>query len=101
MPATKILWGQIIAVFFIVLTAIWSATQWTATALAYQPELGEPWFVALGWPVYPPYAFFWWWFSFDAYAPDIFQTDDSKFVPATPAVFCAVACVYPDGNAEQ
>ena len=74
MPATKILWGQIIAVFVIVLAAIWSATQWTATALAYQPELGEPWFMALGWPVYPPYAFFWWWFSFDAYAPRIFQT---------------------------
>ncbi|MCE4568630.1 conjugal transfer protein TraG [Caballeronia sp. CLC5] len=74
MPATKILWGQIIAVFLIVLAAIWSATQWTAAALAYQPELGEPWFMALGWPVYPPYAFFWWWFSFDAYAPGIFQT---------------------------
>jgi hypothetical protein len=24
-----------------------------------------------------------------------------RLVPATPAVFCAVACVYPDGNAEQ
>ena len=74
MPATKILWGQIIAVFLIVVAAIWSATQWTAAALAYQPELGEPWFTALGWPVYPPYAFFWWWFSYDAYAPAIFQT---------------------------
>src|SRR5690606_25181581 len=74
MSATKILWGQIIAVFLIVLIAIWSATQWTASALAYQPELGPPWFMAFDWPVYPPPAFFWWWFSFDAYAPDIFQT---------------------------
>ncbi|SCW50182.1 type IV secretion system protein VirD4 [Sphingobium faniae] len=74
MSATKILWGQIAAVSLIVLIAIWSATQWTASALAYQPELGPPWCMALGWPVYPPYAFFWWWFSFDAYAPDIFQT---------------------------
>ena len=74
MSATKILWGQITAVSLIVLLAIWSATQWTASALAYQPELGPPWFMALGWPVYPPYAFFWWWFSFDAYAPEIFQT---------------------------
>ena len=74
MSATKILWGQIITVFLIVLTAIWSATQWTASALAYQPELGPPWFMVGNWPIYPPPAFFWWWFSFDAYAPDIFQT---------------------------
>ena len=74
MSATKILWGQIITVFLTVLAAVWSATQWTAAALAYQPELGPPWFMAFGWPIYPPPAFFWWWFSFDAYAPDIFQT---------------------------
>ncbi|WP_116968930.1 conjugal transfer protein TraG [Blastomonas sp. UPD001] len=74
MSATKILWGQIIVVFLIVLAGVWSATQWTAAALAYQPELGAPWFTAFGWRVYPPPAFFWWWFSFDAYAPDIFQT---------------------------
>ncbi len=74
MSATKILWGQIVAVSLIVLTAIWGATQWTASALAYQPELGPPWFMVGDWPVYPPHAFFWWWFSYDAYAPDIFQT---------------------------
>ena len=74
MSATKILWGQVIAVFLIVLASIWSATQWTAAALAYQPELGLPWFVAFGRPVYPPPAFFWWWFAFDAYAPEIFRT---------------------------
>ncbi|PEQ10361.1 conjugal transfer protein TraG [Novosphingobium sp. PC22D] len=74
MSATRILWGQIIAVFQIVLVSIWSATQWTAAALAYQPELGSPWFVAFGRPVYPPPAFFWWWFAFDAYAPEIFRT---------------------------
>ena len=74
MSATKILWGQIIIVFLIVLAGVWGATQWTAAALAYQPELGPPWFEALGLRVYPPPAFFWWWFSFDAYAPDIFKT---------------------------
>src|SRR3546814_8146121 len=74
MSATKILWGQIFAVFLIVLASVWGATQWTATALAYQPELGAPWFMLGDWPVYPPPAFFWWWFSFDAYAPEIFQT---------------------------
>ena len=35
MAATKILWGQILAVFLLVLTGIWSATQWTAAALGY------------------------------------------------------------------
>jgi len=70
--ATKILWGQILAVFTIVLLSVWSATQWTAEALAHQPQLGSPWFTIGDWPVYPPPAFFWWWFSFDAYAPDIF-----------------------------
>ena len=74
MSATKILWGQLVAVFLIVLASVWGATQWTAAALAYQPELGSPWFVAFGWPIYPPPAFFWWWFSFDAYAPRIFET---------------------------
>jgi len=70
--ATKILWGQILAVFSIALCSVWSATQWTASALAYQPQLGAPWFTVFDWPVYPPPAFFWWWFSFDAYAPGIF-----------------------------
>ena len=74
MSATKILWGQVFAVFLIVLAALWAATQWTAAALAYQPELGAPWFMLGDWPIYPPPAFFWWWFSFDAYAPEIFQT---------------------------
>ena len=74
MSATRILWGQIVVVFTIVLSTVWGATQWTAAALAHQPELGAPWFVAFGWRVYPPPAFFWWWFSFDAYAPEIFQT---------------------------
>ena len=68
----KILWGQILAVFTIILLAIWSATQWTAAALGYQPELGQPWFWLGGHPVYAPPAFFWWWFAFDAYAPSVF-----------------------------
>lgn len=68
----KILWGQVAAVFAIILFAIWSATQWTAAALGYQSELGSPWFHIGDYPVYLPPAFFWWWFAFDAYAPPIF-----------------------------
>src|SRR3546814_930453 len=68
----QILWGQIAAVGAIVTAAIWTATQWTAASLGFQPELGAPWFRIDGYPVYPPPAFFWWWFAFDAYAPAIF-----------------------------
>jgi type IV secretion system protein VirD4 len=53
---------------------MWTATQWTAWRLGYQPQLGQPWFeVARGIPIYVPPAFFWWWFFFDAYAPDVFS----------------------------
>lgn len=74
MSATRILWGQIFAVFAIAIGGVWAATQWTAAALAYQPELGSAWFVALGKPVYPPWSIFWWWFSYEAYAPRVFET---------------------------
>lgn len=72
MPATRILWGQIFIVSLIVLLTIWTATQWTALRLGFQPQLGEPWFELWGWPVYYPPAFFWWWYAYDAYAPPIF-----------------------------
>ncbi|MBU2031556.1 MAG: conjugal transfer protein TraG [Alphaproteobacteria bacterium] len=72
MRGGRILWGQIVIVFTIVLVMTWAATQWTAWRLGFQPQLGDPWFDLAGWPVYYPPAFFWWWFSFDAYAPAIF-----------------------------
>ena len=74
MSAAKILWGQILAVLIIIVASVWSATQWTASQLGFQPELGAPWFRLFDHPVYRPYDLFWWWFSFDAYAPQIFDT---------------------------
>jgi type IV secretory pathway TraG/TraD family ATPase VirD4 len=65
--ATKILWGQVITVFAIVLMTTWAATEWTAWRLGFQPELGRPWFEVLHCPVYRPPAFLWWWFAYDAY----------------------------------
>jgi type IV secretion system protein VirD4 len=73
MNATKILWGQILFVSVVVLGFLWTATEWTAWRLGFQPPLGQPWFGLLGWPVYRPHDFFWWWFSFDAYAPHVFE----------------------------
>lgn len=74
MNPTKILWLQVFVVCSTTLGFVWAATQWTAWQLAFQPQLGSPWFSLFGWPVYFPAAFFWWWFSFDAYAHDIFVT---------------------------
>ncbi|MBO9711163.1 MAG: conjugal transfer protein TraG, partial [Caulobacter sp.] len=74
MSATKILWGQILIVFLIVLTTTWGATQYVAWSLGYQAQLGEPWFALLGVPIYFPAAIMWWWYFYDAYAPGIFAT---------------------------
>ena len=73
MTPTKLLIGQMLVVFAIIMAGLWFATQWTAAALAYQPELGLPWFRLGSLPVYKPWALFAWWFHFDAYAPKIFD----------------------------
>ncbi|MBB6014515.1 type IV secretion system protein VirD4 [Aquamicrobium lusatiense] len=72
MSATKILWGQISIVFLIILATTWGSTQYVAWSLGYQPQLGPPWFVLFGVPVYYPPAIFWWWYFYEAYAPPIF-----------------------------
>jgi type IV secretion system protein VirD4 len=72
MTPTKLLIGQILIVFAIVIAGVWASTQWAAAMLAYQPELGLPWFVLRHWPVYYPWALFDWWYHFDAYAPHVF-----------------------------
>src|SRR5579883_2238064 len=74
MNPTKILWVQILLVCASVLAFMWAATEWTAWQLAFQPQLGRPWFTLFGWPMYQPPAFFWWWFAYDAYAHEIFVT---------------------------
>ncbi len=88
MSATKILWGQILTVFAIVLATTWGATAYVAWKLDFQAQLGPPWFTAVGWPFYYPPAFFWWWYFYDAYAPDIFV--EGAFIAASGG-FIAVA----------
>jgi len=90
MTPTKLLIGQIFVVFAIVLAGIWFATQWAAAALAYQPELGAPWFLALGRPVYQPWALFGWWYHFDAYAPHVFD-EAGSIAAASGFVGCGAA----------
>ncbi|HHH0221003.1 TPA: IncP-type conjugal transfer protein TraG [Yersinia enterocolitica] len=74
MQAQGVLFGQIAAVCGIVISGVWGATQWTAAALGYQLRLGSPWFDLYGTPVYYPWKLFEWWFFFDAYAPQVFDT---------------------------
>jgi type IV secretion system protein VirD4 len=87
---TKLLIGQILIVFGIVLAGIWAGTQWAAAALAYQPELGVPWFLVGQWPIYRPWALFGWWYHYDAYAPHVFD-EAGTIAGAGGVVGCASA----------
>ncbi|OJY70837.1 MAG: conjugal transfer protein TraG [Sphingobium sp. 66-54] len=73
MTPTKLLIGQIIIVFAIMIAGLWAATQWAAAMLAYQPQLGAPWFLLFEAPVYRPWQLFAWWYHYDAYAPQVFD----------------------------
>jgi len=73
MTPTKLLIGQILIVFAIVVAGVWAATQWCAAMLGYQPQLGLPWFHLGTLPIYRPWSLFGWWFSFEAYAPEVFD----------------------------
>ena len=48
MTPTKLLFGQILIVFAIVIGAVWGATQWVAAELDFQPRLGPAWFEIAG-----------------------------------------------------
>lgn len=73
MTPTKLLIGQICVVLAIVLAGMWIGTQYAASRLAYQPELGACWFTLLDTPVYRPWQLFPWWYHFGAYAPQVFD----------------------------
>ncbi|GLR68685.1 conjugal transfer protein TraG [Acidocella aquatica] len=91
MSGTKILWLQVIIVFGIVILAIWAATEWTAWQLGFQPELGVAWWHLAGTPIYLPPAFFWWWFAYDAYAPDVFL--HGAYIAASGTVIAIIAAI--------
>ncbi len=73
MTPTKLLIGQIVLVFTIVIGTVWGATQWAAQQLAFQAGLGPAWFKVAGYPVYSPWRLFEWWYAYEAYAPAIFK----------------------------
>jgi type IV secretion system protein VirD4 len=73
MTPTKLLLGQILVVVAIIVIGLWASTQWLASMLAHQPELGTVWFSVGGMPMYRPWSLFVWWYHFEAYAPDAFD----------------------------
>src|SRR3546814_17383366 len=73
MTPTKLLIGQILIVFAIVIAGVWAATQWAAFQLGYQVQLGKPLAVLFGTPVYRHWKLFEWWYHYDAYAPEVFN----------------------------
>ena len=74
MQASGVLVGQVLLVLGIVLLGTWGATQYVAVALAYQTQLGLPWFFLADIPIYYPWQLFHWWYFFDVYAPHVFLT---------------------------
>jgi type IV secretion system protein VirD4 len=91
MNATKILWGQVLLVSFVVLAFLWGATELVAWRLAFQPQLGRPWFEVFGWPLYQPSAFFWWWFAYDAYAREIFT--EGAYIAASGGIAAVIVAI--------
>jgi type IV secretion system protein VirD4 len=63
---------QISTSLLLVLVTLWTATQWAAAMLAYQPALGSPLLDLIVLKLYAPWQLFTWWIAFDAQAPDVF-----------------------------
>ena len=90
MTPTKLLIGQALIVFAIVILGVWTATQWAAFALGFQARLGAPWFILLSWPVYYPWRLFEWWYAYEAYAPGVFA-QAGAIAASSGVAGCAVA----------
>jgi len=90
MTPTKLLVGQIFAVFAIAIGGIWFATEWLAWHLGFQPRLGTQWFSLLSFPFYYPWRLFEWWFAYDAYAHELFNTAGA-IAASSGFLGCAVA----------
>jgi len=89
---TKFLIGQILIVLAVAVGGVWFATEWLAWHLAFQPRLGAAWFTLFSFPFYLPWRLFEWWYAYDAYAHDLFNTAGA--IAATSGFLgCAAAIV--------
>jgi type IV secretion system protein VirD4 len=92
MTPTKLLIGQILIVFTIVISGVWFATEWCAAHLGFQARLGMPWFWLAATPFYQPWCLFEWWYSYDAYAPVLFN-EAGGLAASSGIAGCAVAII--------
>ena len=69
-----ILYLNVIGGVLLIFGGLWCATQWAASALAHQPQLGTPLFSLAGYRVYVPWRIFQWDYYYGAYAPGLFFT---------------------------
>lgn len=65
--------GRFLLIVGMTVAGTWSATQWIASALAYDLRLGNPWFELQGLPIYAPWQLFIWWVAWSARAPRVFD----------------------------
>jgi len=91
MTPTRVLIGQIAIVLAIVVAASSIATEWAAWHLAFQWRLGLPWFHIQHFPVYYPWRVFEWWYAYEAYAPNVFNT--AGIIAASGGLFGAASAV--------
>ncbi len=92
MTPSRLLIGQIVLVFAIVIGGVWASTQWTAAMLGHQPRLGSPWFEILSAPIYYPWRLFEWWYAYGAYAPKLFDRA-GMFAAGSGLLGCVVAII--------
>ena len=87
MKENKLLIKSSIIILCIFIISIWISTQWVASLLHYQHQLGDPLLVIYGYPIYTP-KFFYWWYFYGIYAPKAF---DKAAIAIYSGVFIFVA----------
>ena len=88
MSAGRIYWGQILCVFTALFASMCVTTQWVAEALGHQPQLGAPDATLWGVRLYAPWKFFGWWYAYDVYAREIFETGALIFLGGVAVSVC-------------
>jgi type IV secretion system protein VirD4 len=72
MTSARIIALQVGTALLLVIICVWTATQWAAAMLGYQPALDAPMIEFLGLKIYAPWKLFEWWLAFDVQASDVF-----------------------------
>lgn len=69
----NVFYGHVITGVVFMFFGTWAATEYVAAKLGYQPQLGKPVFILKGMPVYEPWAWFFWAYHYEPYAPWVFD----------------------------